>query len=262
MLFGRDFSHIVFHPCFTLGAMSKIPLRKGLTSRPGFTLVELLVVIGIISVLIGILLPAMSRAREQAKVTTCLSQVRQLYLAYLSYAEENRGHIVSASTNGSLAWVDHTAEDPDTQIKNGQLYKFLKSNRVYKCPADTREEYAYSYAIVDPAGNNPNGGYTKLSQLRPASQQVVFLEDGDDRGSILGSFIMSLEPLGWIDAPGRLHRGGRYGGYTMVFADGHAQAHFFQDVRSIEIWSNYETRGQPDNKDLQFLASTYSPPRK
>ncbi len=60
-------------------------------STGGFTLVELLVVIGIIAVLIGILLPVLSRARAQAQSTACKSNIRQLVLGALSYAADNKG---------------------------------------------------------------------------------------------------------------------------------------------------------------------------
>ena len=59
--------------------------------RRAFTLVELLVVIGIIAVLIGILLPVLSRAQRQTRVTVCLSNQRQLIMALFMYAQENKG---------------------------------------------------------------------------------------------------------------------------------------------------------------------------
>src|SRR5207302_1317487 len=97
----------------------------------GFTLVELLVVIGIIALLISILMPALGRARYVAMRTKCLSNIRQQVLAQLMYAEENKGKFCVRKENS-----------PDYQRQQGyagscvtQLRgRFMTDTRIMICP--------------------------------------------------------------------------------------------------------------------------------
>src|SRR3954451_2149923 len=94
--------------------------------RPAFTLVELLVVIGIIAVLIGILLPALGKARKASKTASCLSNVRQLVMAEVQYVNENKGRF-SPYYNGSggskfqIEWMAQVAPKKTGQFDKVRL---------------------------------------------------------------------------------------------------------------------------------------------
>src|SRR3954452_13610263 len=77
--------------------MSHRPGRR----RPAFTLVELLVVIGIIALLIAILMPSLSRARQQSQRIQCMSNMRQIGTATMQYTTENKGWFPRAAGGGT-----------------------------------------------------------------------------------------------------------------------------------------------------------------
>src|SRR5262249_21930103 len=89
---------------FTLVELPAVSKRK----PGGFTLVELLVVIGIIAVLIAVLLPVLGKARAAANRTACLSNIKQLYTGILMYCNDNKGYFPTAAwaTSGT-AYVQY-----------------------------------------------------------------------------------------------------------------------------------------------------------
>jgi prepilin-type N-terminal cleavage/methylation domain-containing protein len=116
--------------------------------RRAFTLVELLVVIGIIAVLIAILLPALQRAQAQARMVSCLSQQRQLTLALIMYTGDNKGYFPGGERATGAFWAhwDPTEWNPYSVNKNPNhpAPKFLSkyvtgSEQIAFCPAVDRE---------------------------------------------------------------------------------------------------------------------------
>ena len=119
-------------------------------SRPqGFTLVELLVVIGIIAVLIGTLLPALSRARSAARVTVCLSNMRQIGIGINMYASQNKGVMPLIQERQSNVTQAQSPKDTsgnytlETQGRGRQWAGLLRDVckipfNLFKCPADVR----------------------------------------------------------------------------------------------------------------------------
>ncbi|MHB0999157.1 MAG: type II secretion system protein [Armatimonadota bacterium] len=122
-----------------------------LRKSKGFTLIELLVVIAIIAILAAILFPVFAKAREAARSTSCLSNIKQLAVAVKMYTGENEGfpvaHYEAAVAAGDIAWRPYfggawgyTAAQ-DNYIKNdtirGLIDPYVKSANIWKCPSDS-----------------------------------------------------------------------------------------------------------------------------
>lgn len=154
------------------------------TRVSGFTLIELLVVIAIIAILAAILFPVFAQAREQARKTSCLSNVKQIGLGNAMYVQdydetfEIAWGVPGTGTNGT--WVDAIMP----YIKNGGVNEaagisWNKSNGIFHCPSDSEGPSVVSYttnALLTGAGNSVNGFFapeTLAAIDKPASVVLI-----------------------------------------------------------------------------------------
>jgi prepilin-type processing-associated H-X9-DG protein/prepilin-type N-terminal cleavage/methylation domain-containing protein len=158
-----------------------------------FTLVELLVVIGIIALLIAILLPALSTARENAKTLNCLSNLRQLSTAANIYCNANNGSYPVAYWLESApplvisyAWDFTSVRDTaagSTTIEPGLLWQGTSAAPVQQCPAfegksntlgDPYTGYNYNTSYIGHGQGESIPAPMKASQVRRASECALF----------------------------------------------------------------------------------------
>jgi prepilin-type N-terminal cleavage/methylation domain-containing protein/prepilin-type processing-associated H-X9-DG protein len=142
--------------------------------RSGFTLVELLVVIGIIALLAGLLFPALSKAKDRAGMATCLSNLRQIYLGLEMYANDFEESYPIAQGYG---FWDLT-ETNFTKIGwMQQLYPYTKDVKIYRCPRQPKNldnNFSYflgSYAAWD--GVSPTSDNLFRKDIRYPSQYIL-----------------------------------------------------------------------------------------
>lgn len=232
-----------------------------------FTLVELLVVLGIIASLIAMLLPTLARARAGANRTVCLSNIRQLGNAILMYCADYRGYFPTCAYWASPPayvyypddWIHWQANrDPDDSAVAPYVGKGEQLRAILRCPADSFEgrkqhlagiapgqgPYLYSYGMNSSLASNTGPPLlhrtrTRITQWRSLTRKIMLAESKDQPTAPvfgIGSLLTSRHGGkgrsrgNLIQSPGAIMPMNA----SAVFLDGHAEG-VDQDVASQRI---------------------------
>ena len=216
-------------------APDTVPEEVVTVRRTGFTLIELLVVIAIIAILAAILFPVFARAREKARQTACLSNLKQLGTAISMYASDNDGQMPWQQTYVQWGYTGNLGMPGWTE----SIYPYVKNKQIYLCPsgpANTLSHYSFNqYAMSIAYGwASVYGSYTLDSSPDPSAAIMVFDGGGTsatwpDAASADSDLTNEMQILGGTDDASEgdlcaLSFPGRHnGGNNMLFMDGHTK---------------------------------------
>ena len=200
-----------------------------------FTLIELVVVLSNVSILAGLLLPALSKAKQAGKSIRCLSHMRQIGLAIVLYADEHEDQLPrsqhSAFARGEMPWGRAIAG----QLGASPTVWTNLLTGVYQCPSDTRPRpWSYGqnvYFELSPDSDDYTGSpatWRRVTSVPHPSGTILHAENASGADHIMPHFWLSVSDS--VDVAKERH--GRRSNYS--FVDGHAQAQEFSQTYAPE----------------------------
>ena len=232
-------------------------MKRGLSGRSGFTLIELLVVIAIIAILAAILFPVFGMAKERGRQVTCLSNLRQLGIAFQQYCDENAGRMPSCGTHmngGSNPFENDwcgcqlpSGVGLQAYPARGSLFPYVRNKAIYLCPSDkdvrarhagNLRNYALSYSM------NWFLDHFPLDSIQSRAKVLLLIHESRETIND-GLFLWNQAEND--DMPDRVH----YVGTTCLYVDLHAKWAPYTALvaaRNSYVWLCFPTqRNPPDN---------------
>src|SRR5690606_30406086 len=183
----------VFESGFFIAVLFVVSGEQMKKHHRAFTLIELLIVIAIISLLAAILFPVFARARESARKTSCMSNLKQIGLGWMQYAQDYDEVVMRTSTSvpGKVYYWWGSYDGTTLREDEGLLQPYMKNSQIQVCPSfhNTLRSvigltgYGYDYATLSPASWQQSGGTwvevatpVKLAQIQRPSSKVVFAD--------------------------------------------------------------------------------------
>jgi prepilin-type N-terminal cleavage/methylation domain-containing protein/prepilin-type processing-associated H-X9-DG protein len=230
--------------------------------RAGFTLVELLVVIGIIALLISILMPALSKARKQALNANCMSNLRSIGQALQIYAAENKGKMPAHKGGGWWLW-DVTVDTRDAMLKSGFNRKILYCPTYPEQDVDGLWNFAPDYAVlgyfflIQRVPGNPTMPPLTLTPQHYKNYQSTNVAQRDPQTHVASASETELATDAVLSQNGQFYVKGGYQyahmtshmgkdrkpeGGNILFMDGHVEWRPFKDMfkraaaGDVEFW--------------------------
>lgn len=141
--------------------------RRRRAARTGFTLIELLVVIAIISILAAILFPVFASAREHARQAACMSNLRQIGLAFDQYLQDwddvfpDRRDLKTSLPGGWKPWTTWPTSDPRCGWAAIVLDPYTKNTAIWSCPSVAESRLGNLVQVSQPIGSQPGAAVTR-----------------------------------------------------------------------------------------------------